>query len=285
VHDFGQAGPHFYFVMEFVDGVNLRQMIRAKSIEPAAALKIVMQICEVLQYAHDHGVVHRDIKPENILVNRAGQVKVLDFGLSKVVGKEPESPVLTRSHQVMGTPHYMAPEQWEKPLTVDHRADIYALGVVFYEVLTGELPIGRFAPPSKRVSIDVRLDEVVLRTLDKEPQLRYQHASELRSDVEHISSTRTDSVAPGARSIPPPVPPALPRTPDPRVFQQKVQQAGERRADAAPFESRTSGAMRQAASQVGTRGGRERLPGPMIAMIVLYCITTLALIFALLGLH
>jgi serine/threonine protein kinase len=215
VHDFGQAGPYFHFVMEFVDGVNLRQMLRAKTLTPELALRIVPQVCEVLQYAHDRGVVHRDIKPENILVERGGRVKVLDFGLSKVLGMQPDRPHLTRSDQVMGTPHYMAPEQWEKPLTVDHRADIYSLGVVFYELLTGELPLGRFAPPSHKVHIDVRLAEVVLRTLDKEPIQRYQKASELGSDVERISKSDAANVA---EPLAPPIPVPevdLPPLPDP----------------------------------------------------------------------
>src|SRR5438045_1437214 len=86
----------------------------------------------------------------------------------------------------MGTPHYIAPEQVERPQTVDHRADIYSLGVVFYEMLTGELPIGRFAPPSQKVHIDVRLDDVVLRTLEKEPEKRYQHVSEVKTEVDSI---------------------------------------------------------------------------------------------------
>ncbi len=89
----------------------------------------------------------------------------------------------------MGTPNYMAPEQIEHPQDVDHRADIYSLGVVFYQMLTGELPIGRFAPPSKKVQIDVRLDEVVLRALEKEPELRYQQASEVKTEVESIVTT------------------------------------------------------------------------------------------------
>ncbi|HTF88799.1 MAG TPA: serine/threonine-protein kinase [Planctomycetota bacterium] len=277
VHDFGSTGPHFYFVMEFVDGVNLRQMIRAKSVPSAAALELVMQICDALQYAHDRGVVHRDIKPENILVERSGRVKILDFGLSKVVGAQPKSPLLTRTHQVMGTPHYMAPEQWEKPLEVDHRADIYALGVVFYELLTGELPLGRFAPPSRKVLIDVRLDEVVLRTLDKEPRLRYQQASELRSEVEHISSS---AVAEAPPAQPPPIPSIQPAPPLPPEREVPPPTPGQRRAarllqrarerQAASRESRIGAAVRKTETAVGTLGGPERLPGPMIGLIVYF---------------
>src|SRR5205814_168011 len=90
------------------------------------------------------------------------------------------------THQVMGTLRYMAPEQMEGSRGVDHRADIYSLGVVFYELLTGELPIGRFAPPSRKVEIDVRLDEVVLRALEREPEQRYQHASDVKTGIEAI---------------------------------------------------------------------------------------------------
>jgi hypothetical protein len=94
---------------------------------------------------------------------------------------------LTATHQVLGTPKYMSPEQMEGTREIDHRADIYSLGVVFYELLTGELPLGRFEPPSRKVQLDVRLDEVVLRTLEKEPGRRYQNASEIKTDVESIS--------------------------------------------------------------------------------------------------
>jgi len=149
----------------------------------------VTQICEALQFAHDSGVVHRDIKPENILVDQRGRVKIADFGLARIMGQSTEELRLTGAQQVMGTAHYMAPEQIEKPLEVDHRADIYSLGVVFYELLTGELPLGRFQPPSKKIHIDVRLDEVVLKTLEKEPGLRYQNASEIKTDVEGISNS------------------------------------------------------------------------------------------------
>ncbi len=200
VHDFGHAGPWYFIAMEFVDGASLRQMIRAASVAPREALSIVAQVCDTLQYAHDQGVVHRDIKPENILVTRRGHAKVLDFGLAKLVGSRTSGDALTLSRQVMGTPHYMAPEQWEKPLTVDHRADIFALGVVFYELLTGELPMGRFPLPSSKVTVDVRLDEVVLKTLEKEPARRYQQASEIKKDMDSISQS------PHVPQAPPPPP-------------------------------------------------------------------------------
>ncbi|MBI5760636.1 MAG: serine/threonine protein kinase [Planctomycetales bacterium] len=176
-----------YIVMEFVDGANLRQAIQTKTLTPAEALAIVPQICEALQFAHDEGIVHRDIKPENILIDKRGRVKIADFGLAKLLGQDASDQSLTATHQVMGTLRYMAPEQMQGSREVDHRADIYSLGVVFYELLTGELPMGKFAPPSKKVQVDVRLDEVVLRALEQEPEQRYQHASEVKTDVEEIS--------------------------------------------------------------------------------------------------
>jgi tRNA A-37 threonylcarbamoyl transferase component Bud32 len=192
IYDQGRAGPHWYLLMEYVEGVSLRQMIRAREVDPRTALGLVAQICDALQCAHDRGVVHRDVKPENVLVDRRGRVKILDFGLAKLLGQEPRTGTLTETGQIMGTPRYMAPEQWERPLSVDHRADIYAVGVVFYELLTGELPIGAFQLPSHFASslgaIDARVDPVVMKTLAKEPERRYQHASEVSTDVQRIAS-------------------------------------------------------------------------------------------------
>lgn len=179
-----------YFIMEYVDGVNLRQIEQAGKLSPREALQIIPQICEALQFAHDEGIVHRDIKPENVLVDKKGRVKIADFGLAKLLGIPTGELRLTGARDVMGTPHYMAPEQVEHPQTVDHRADIYSLGVVFYEMLTGELPLGKFAPPSSRtqgMQIDVRLDEVVLHALEKQPERRYQQASEVKTDIENIT--------------------------------------------------------------------------------------------------
>ena len=118
--------------MEFVDGVNLRQAMRAGRFTPEQALAVVPQICEALQFAHDRGIVHRDIKPENILLDRQGFVKIADFGVAKIFGREApptadtavDNGDLTRGKGVVGTPRYMAPEQVTHPLEVDHRADI-----------------------------------------------------------------------------------------------------------------------------------------------------------------
>lgn len=194
VFDFGRKDSLYYFIMEFVDGTNLRQVERSGQLSPAAALEIVPQVCSALQYAHDNGVVHRDIKPENILLNKSGEVRIADFGLAKIAGTD-EQIALTGTWQVMGTPHYMAPEQFEKPASVDHRADIYSLGVVIYELLTGELPIGRFQLPSEKARVDVRLDEVVMKSLDKEPNRRYQRVTDVASAVEAASSKTPKAIA------------------------------------------------------------------------------------------
>jgi serine/threonine protein kinase len=180
VFDFGRTEDGLcYFIMEYVDGTDLRHVIQGGELKADEALAIVPQICEALHYAHNKGIVHRDIKPENILLDKEGNIKIADFGLAKLLDRPTTAYTLTQVGQRMGTPHYMAPEQIEHPHEVDHRADIYSLGVVFYEMLTGELPLGRFAPPSQKVQVDVRLDEIVLHTLEKEPELRYQHASEV----------------------------------------------------------------------------------------------------------
>jgi serine/threonine protein kinase len=187
VYDFGQVGDLCYFMMEYVDGLNLRRLLQSGRMQSQEALKIVPQICDALQFAHDEGIVHRDVKPENILLDKRGRVKIADFGIAKILGRNTGIYTLTGPWQVVGTLHYMAPEQIDNPLKVDHRADIYSLGVVFYEMLTGQLPLGRFAPPSQKAVVDARLDHVVLRALENEPDRRYQHASEVKTEVEAIT--------------------------------------------------------------------------------------------------
>ena len=189
VYDFGRSGEFFYLLMEFVDGVNLRQAMQAGGYAPSQALALVPKICEALQFAHEEGILHRDIKPENILLDTKGRVKIADFGIAKLVGEARENLTLTATGMAVGTPHYMAPEQIEHPQDVDQRADIYSLGVVFYEMLTGELPIGRFAPPSEKSTVDPRVDAVVLRALEREREKRYRTAGEVKTRVDDIRST------------------------------------------------------------------------------------------------
>jgi tRNA A-37 threonylcarbamoyl transferase component Bud32 len=199
VHDFGQRGDLFYLLMEFVDGVNLRQAMRA-GVTPQQALTLVPRICEALQFAHDHGVLHRDIKPENILLDARGTPKLADFGIAKLADDAVWAG-LTASGAYLGTPAYMAPEQVEKPASVDHRADIYSLGVVLYEMLTGDLPLGRFAAPSSKASVGPGVDEVVLRALERERDRRQQSANEMKTQVEDAERR------PAAPAAPPALPP------------------------------------------------------------------------------
>ena len=220
IYDFGEVENRFFLLMEFVDGLNLRQLLESGKAKPEEVLSIIPRICEALQFAHDYGVVHRDIKPENIMLDKSGRVKIADFGIAKIVGGDNKTKGLTGEQQVIGTPNYMAPEQVERPLQVDHRADIYSLGVVFYEMLTGELPLGRFQPPSKKVQVDVRLDEVVMQALEKEPSMRFQRAGDVKTAVETITGTRPQmgagagaaagaAAATAASTVPPPISPTV----------------------------------------------------------------------------
>ncbi len=197
IHESGQEGGLYYILMEYVDGVNLRQLLTNGRISPREAMAIVPQICDALQFAHDQGIVHRDIKPENLLLDRLGRVKVADFGIAKLIGND--DPAATATHtmeatltdggKAMGTPQYMAPEQTGSPTEVDHRADIFALGVVFYQMLTGELPEKDLKAPSRKISLDVRLDEIVLRALENDPALRFSNVTEMKTRIEDMDST------------------------------------------------------------------------------------------------
>src|ERR1700690_691971 len=145
ISDFGQSPEGLvYIAMEFLDGKDLGEIVRAKgAMQWTEARDIVLQICRALRAAHDKGIVHRDMKPENIfLIQREGQphfVKILDFGIAKVMGLDPNGPRLTRTGMIFGTPEYMAPEQAEGK-EADHRVDIYAVGCIAYHLMTGQTP-------------------------------------------------------------------------------------------------------------------------------------------------
>lgn len=190
IFDFGHtADGTAYLILEYVDGINLRDAIASRSVGSEEALEVVSKICGALQYAHSKGVVHRDIKPENILLGEDGTLKVADFGIAKIVDESARAPTLTATRQVLGSLHYLAPEHLEAPDQVDHRVDLYALGVIFYELLTGQLPLGRYEAPSKiHHRIDPRLDAIVMKTLSRQPAKRYQNAAELDSELDQFAT-------------------------------------------------------------------------------------------------
>ncbi|HVV72800.1 MAG TPA: serine/threonine-protein kinase, partial [Verrucomicrobiae bacterium] len=272
VYDFGQAGGLYFLLMEYVEGLSLRHMLKSGRLAPEDALALVPRICEALQYAHERGVVHRDIKPENLLLDENGQVKIADFGIAKLIQSQKAQPALTRERQVIGTPHYMAPEQVEHPDRVDHRADIYSLGVVFYEMLTGELPLGKFQPPSQKAPVDERLDRVVLGALEKEPQRRYQQASAVKNDVETIVSLRSQCTRVGE-----PEPGAL--SPNGKNLSPVRQRVGMRTLTVARWTARVLGTLMLAAfilmvlvdgmMPVVSLGGREQLASAAWGIVLL----------------
>lgn len=222
VFDSSVAGPFAYLMMEFVDGVNLRQAMKAGRFTPPEALALVQDICAALKFAHEQGILHRDIKPENILIDSRGQVKIADFGIAKLSGEEGQD-LLTLTHRgfALGSPHYMAPEQFESPGDVDQRADIYSLGVVLYELLTGELPLGRFAPPSKKSAVDARIDEIVMRTLERERELRFQTVEQVKTEVQAATGSGSrQGATPPPNTTPPVSSPSQPLRL--RDFQQKL---------------------------------------------------------------
>ena len=214
VYDFGTTSDGLvYLAMEFVDGVNLREAIQTQAIESHEALEIVRETCSALQYAHAKGIVHRDIKPENVLINEEGVVKVADFGLAKLLGSTQQQFTLTQTRQVMGTLHYMAPEQMETPNQVDHRADIYSLGVMFYELLTGQLPIGRFENPSTlNPRLSNSIDRVVLRTLSRKPANRYQSIADLATELNRLTEEGMQSTGESIPILTPAAPSEQPNT-------------------------------------------------------------------------
>jgi serine/threonine protein kinase len=210
VFNFGNTGEgHLFFVMEFVEGANLQDIIRKAGMEPAQALALVAQVCTALAYAHEKGIVHRDIKPANVMVDLAGQAKVADFGLARLNGIA-EEPGYTVTGAVLGTPDYMAPEQ-KHGTKVDHRADIYSVGVMLYEMLCRETPQGAFQPPSQRIGCDTRIDAIVLKAMHQAPDRRYQSTQEMRVAV---ASALTPTITPPRRRFGPS--PPLPKVKAPR---------------------------------------------------------------------
>lgn len=206
IHDYGftSAGSPF-FVMEFVRGQDIQTLRNDGGLDLRTALTMVSQVCDAIHYAHQRKIIHRDIKPANVIVDEQGRTKVADFGLAKLLETDsrPEhQPDLTITGQIMGTPAYMAPEQ-EAGGEVDHRTDIYALGVMLYNLLTGTPPRGAWSLPSEIAPVDARLDQIVLRAMQEKPDARYQSASEFREDIDSvIGDSGGAALPPGTQALP-----------------------------------------------------------------------------------
>jgi serine/threonine protein kinase len=179
VYDLGLLGDDYlYYVMELIEGTDLHYLLAQGQVTQARALEIVPAVCDALEYAHRHGLVHRDIKPANILIANDGRIKVADFGLAKRF--DSTETLLTRANMAMGTPDYAAPEQYDPAIVIDQRADVYGLGVVLYQMLTGHVPRGAWEPPSVLAGTDPRLDAVIVNALMPDRAKRYGSAGEFK---------------------------------------------------------------------------------------------------------
>ena len=178
-----------YFAMDYIDGGDLGQLLeRCGSLPLEEVFPIMAEICEALQFAHENGIVHRDIKPSNILIDRENHIKVADFGLARVANSG-VFPTLT--HMVAGSPDYLAPEAQVPGAAPDHRADVFALGVMLYQTLAGRLPRGRFEPASAVVNgLDRRIDQVIDKALQADPDRRYQSVRSFL-DALHDAASRS----------------------------------------------------------------------------------------------
>ncbi|WP_170266761.1 serine/threonine-protein kinase [Brevifollis gellanilyticus] len=237
VFDFGQtASGLLYFVMEYVDGTDVAQIIHSQGRLPEEhALSVTAHVCDALAYAHARGIIHRDIKPANILINRDGQVKVADFGLAKQ--SDSAGFALTKTSVAMGTPDYVAPEALVHGFPLDGRADLYAIGVMLYNMLTGEIPRGMWVMPAKKVGTDPRFDAIIAKAMQTDREERYRTASEIRLDLHAIQT--------------------LPRA----VIIQQQQDAAEAAAKATRAADQAT-ARRAAAARVHTRPSSSSIPVP-----------------------
>jgi serine/threonine-protein kinase len=236
--DKGSHEGVYYFVMDYVQGNTLRDLLRGNRIPQDTTIKITLQVCRAIAHAHANGVVHRDMKPENVLLDREQNVRIADFGLADIVGTQTWG-TLTGSNMAMGTAHYMAPEQRRDAKRVDLRADIYSMGIMIYEMLTGEIPAGHFKRPSEQApGVNAAFDKITIRCLQMAPEDRYQAAEELARDLRSAFPAH----APDQTPLAPPVAPAAPpKAPAPGGDRPPAEPAPPPRAPAADADKAPAG--------------------------------------------
>ena len=201
VYDFGEVEGMLFIIMEYVPGNSLFHSAHGMAIASDESARIVIGVCQALAHAHEHGILHRDIKPSNILLDQQARPKVGDFGLARPIGA-----AVMDGETIFGTPHYTAPEVLRSPNSVDARADIFSVGVVLHELLTGRLPADDPRPPSLIARCDPRFDAIIRRATHPSPELRYASATEMAKDISAAArpSNRPRGAVParGARPLP-----------------------------------------------------------------------------------
>jgi serine/threonine protein kinase len=202
VFDCGRVGDDYYLVMEYVDGMSLRQKLTRKELSAHDIRDFSPQIGEALQYAHEQGVVHCDVKPDNILLDSRNRVRLVDFGLSRLL--RPRSVAGPEDYRIAGTRQYMAPEQFTMPDRVDHRADIYSTGVVLFEMLTGHVPPPGTLPPPLNPGTQRQFQPILQHALEPDRERRYQQMKELNIDLLNVTRTN-ESTLRLEREVPAPI--------------------------------------------------------------------------------
>lgn len=206
VYDFGEANGMLYIIMEFVPGQSIYHAAYGRVMDQGEAVRMVLGVCNGLAHAHENGILHRDIKPSNILLDLNSQPKIGDFGLARPVEHK-----VSEGEEIFGTPHYTAPEVVNAPHSVDQRADIFSVGVLLHELLTGKLPANDPRPASTIVSCDPRLDGIIKRATQPLAAARYSSAAEMARDLQSVSTTLAQKASrPGGPPGAPPRPVSRP---------------------------------------------------------------------------
>ena len=194
VYDFGEVNGMLFIIMEFVPGQSLFHSTHAQAIDPKEVMRLISAVCSGLAHAHENGIIHRDIKPSNILLDLQNEPKIGDFGLAHPVGTGHQEGA-----EIYGTPGYTAPEVVNNPKSVNHRADIFSVGVLLHELLTGKLPADDPRPASQIAHCDLRFDAIIRRATAEVPEARYANAHQIIADISNIQNQVASAAAHPAR--------------------------------------------------------------------------------------